>query len=272
MRRLDSVLREQVFTPVPGGACLTVVDRPADGPAAATVCIAHGLTGDRVGPAELLAQLSAELCRRARVRVVRFDMRGSGDSGGEFHETTFTGMTDDFAAVAAGHAPAGTPLVCAGISIGGVPAALGAHRLWRQGELQVAGVALMSSDLIEGIRFGTGGVTAIRGGEFHLPEAFFREREALRPRTLLLETGVPYMLVYGRHDAKIAAEAAWFSGHGGEVVEVDSDHLFESGTARAHLLTAWTRFLDHVLRPPGRGNGRPTGPPVAAPPGEGGKR
>jgi pimeloyl-ACP methyl ester carboxylesterase len=177
-------------------------------------------------------------------------MRGSGDSPGEFGQTTFAGMVGDFVAVAARHAVSGLPVVCAGISIGGVPATVGAHRLWRDGDVKVAGVVLMSSDLVEGVRFGAGAVTAIRGGEFHLPETFFRERESIRPRALLRQTALPFLLVYGRGDDKAAAESAWFRQNGGDVVAIDGDHLFESTAARQALLAAWLAFLIPVVAGP----------------------
>lgn len=244
---VTGVVREQLFTPVAGGHCLTVIDHPEPGPVHATIVLAHGLTGDRVGPVELLAQLSAQLCRTARARVVRFDLRGSGDSPGEFDRTSFAGMIEDFEVVASRHAEPGRPLVCAGISIGGVPAAVAAHQLWQQGRLEVAGVVLMSSDLIEGVRFGAAPVTPIRGGEFHLPQAFFREREAIRPRTLLQATGLPFLLVYGADDDKVATQSSWFSRNHGDVVAVAGDHLFESSAARAALLDAWMAFLTRVI-------------------------
>jgi cytidylate kinase len=245
-RSQGGVIRQQVFSLVDGGRCLVVVDRPLAGQAAATVILAHGLTGDRSGPAELLSGLSARLCAAAGVRVVRFDFRGSGDSGGEFGQTTFAGMTRAFAEIATRHAEPGRPVICAGISIGGVPAAVAACQLRREGPLDVAGVVLMSSDLIQGVRFGVAGLTAIRGGEFHLPQAFFRERERLYPRTLLSESGLPFLLIYGREDAKVAAETRWFAAHG-EVAELDSDHLFESSQARCALLGAWLKYLGPLL-------------------------
>ncbi|SEG94243.1 putative redox protein [Actinacidiphila yanglinensis] len=239
-----TVVREQLWVGPPGRRCLVVTDRPAAGDVLGTVCLAHGLTGDRAGPQDLLARLSARLCARLGVRVVRFDMTGSGDSECDFAATRFSGMAGDFVRVARATCPAGEPLVCAGISIGGVPAVMAAHELGLLDDgPRPAGVLLLSSDLIQGVRFATDGVTAIRGGEFHLPAAFFRERETIRPRDLLLATGLPFLLCYGTQDAKLAREATWFTGHGGTVRAVDSDHLFESSAARRVLADACARFL-----------------------------
>lgn len=248
------VVREQTWTGPPGGRCLVVVDRPADREPVGTLCLAHGLTGDRAGPNDLLAQLSASMCAELGLQVVRFDMMGSGDSDGDFAETRFAGMAADFVRVTRDVCAQDNPLVCAGISIGGVPAVMAAHQLTRERDAvpgpRPAGVLLLSSDLIQGVRFATEGVTAIRDGEFHLPAAFFRERETIRPRDLLLETGLPFLLCYGRADGKVAAQAEWFSGHGGRVIAVDSDHLFESGAARRTLTAACARFLGPLFTSP----------------------
>ncbi len=243
------VVREQSLLAVGSGRCLTVVDRPEKRPARATAVIAHGLTGDRSGPAELLSRLSARLCRSLGLRVVRFDFRCAADSSGEFEAMTFAGMTSDFVEVAARHAEPGRPVICSGISIGGVPAAVAAHRLLERGDLAMAGVVLMSSDLIEGVRFATEGPTAIRGGEFHLPETFFREREELKPRTLLIGTGLPYLLIYGSDDAKVSAAASWFAGRGGHAAAVEGDHLFQSARARSDLFHAWAAFVRKLALP-----------------------
>ena len=240
-----AVRRRQLWTPAAegDGRCLTVVDDPVGVEPCGTVCLAHGLTGDRSGPAELLAQLAAELCRRCAVRVVRFDARGSADSGGTFEATTFAGMADDFVSVARAHTVPGLPLVAAGISIGGVPAVQAATRLAGDGPLRLGGVLLLSSDLIEGVRFAAEGRTAIRGGEFHLPPSFFRERERIRPRGELMALGVPSALVYGSADTKLADAAAWFAARGTEVTPVECDHLFESQRSRRVLFDACAAFV-----------------------------
>lgn len=235
------VRRRQLWTPTPEGACFTVVDEPADRPPEFAVCLAHGLTGDRSGPVGLLSELSAELARRCTARVVRFDATGSGESTGSFADTTFAAMAADFAAVAEQHVPADLPLVAAGISIGGVPAVQAATRLARVRRL--IGVLLLSSDLLQGIRFAAEDPQPIRGGEFALPVSFFREREALRPRDELRALGVPVALVYGGADTKLEKAAGWFAETGAAVTRVDADHLFGSSDARRQVLAACEGFL-----------------------------
>lgn len=245
---VSSIRRAQSFLSVPGGSCLATIDTPADVPAVASIVIAHGLTGDRVGPVELLSRLSAQLCSITAAQVVRFDFRGSGDSPGEFSATTFNGMASDFVAVAYATCPSQLPVVCAGISIGGVPAVMAAHGMKTSGKRDIAAVVLMSSDLVENVRFAVDAVAAIREGEFHLPARFFREREGVRPRQLLVETAVPFLLVHGRADHKLVAAAPWFADHGGRVVQTDGDHLFETPAARQALIDAWVSFLTRESR------------------------
>jgi alpha/beta superfamily hydrolase len=234
--------RRQVFVDVAGGWCFTVLDEPA-GPARGLVVCAHGLTGDRSGPAELLAQWAVSVGDLG-VAVVRFDFRGSGESSGCWADTTFAGMVSDLVAVGqwARSLVGPVPLVTAGISIGGVPAAMAAS------PLDAAGTLLMSSDLIEDVRFATNGSTPIRGGEFHLPHGFFRERERLRPRTVLAGRGRPWGLIYGTEDDKLRKAADDFTALGAWVRAVpNTGHLFESADARAALARYSKEFLRRVL-------------------------
>ncbi|WP_165956002.1 alpha/beta hydrolase [Streptomyces hainanensis] len=241
------MIREQRWIRSGGVRCLVVVDTPTRQPARGALCFAHGLTGDRVGPTELLSRLAAELCEAAGIRVVRFDARGSGDSEGKFEDTTFASMTEDFTRVALDTCPRDTPLICAGISIGGVPAVLAAEQLRTLDGPRPVGVLLLSSDLIQDVRFVTEEITPIREGEFHLPDTFFRERETIRPRDILLSTGLPFALVYGDADSKVATQAAWFHARGGKVASLASDHLFENPSARRALFDFGLDFVNETL-------------------------
>jgi pimeloyl-ACP methyl ester carboxylesterase len=191
----------------------------------------------------LLAQWAAGLAADG-VAVLRFDFRGSGESSGAWTDTTFGTMLSDQVAVGtwARESLGALPLVTAGISIGGVPAALAAPRLG------AVGTMLLSSDLIEGVRFGVNGSTPIRGGEFHLPHRFFRERELLRPRTELHRWGRPWALIHGARDAKVRAAAAELAQLGCRLREIDdADHLFESAAARTALLGHSKALIDEIL-------------------------
>jgi hypothetical protein len=240
------VRRHQLFTELPTGRCLTVVDDPVEVAPRGTVVVAHDLTGDRSGPGGLLAFLAAALCDGCQVRVVRFDTRGSGDSSGAFQDVSFADMTEDFLAVVRAHALADRPLVCAGFGIGGVLATLAVNELVSAGDPRPRAVLLVSSRLAEGVRFDVGPVEPMRGGEFHLPEAFFRERESLRPRSALLASGLPFLLVYGAKDVELAACAPWFAQRG-TTVAIESGRGFETSDARADLVRACATYVTKLL-------------------------
>jgi hypothetical protein len=234
--------RQEEIVDVPGGWCFAVLDRPAGEPRALIVC-AHGLTGDRSGPAELLSHWAAGQAADG-VAVLRFDFRGSGESSGSWTGTTFDAMISDQVSIGtwARETLGPVPVITAGISIGGVPAALAAPRL------DAVGTLLMSSDLIEGVRFGVNGSTPIRAGEFHLPHRFFRERELLRPRTELHRWGRPWGLIHGAEDSKVRKAAAELADLGAWVREIPgTDHLFESADARAALIGHSRAFVNQVL-------------------------
>jgi alpha-beta hydrolase superfamily lysophospholipase len=235
--------REERLVRVAGGRCAATLDRPCAGPRALVV-LAHGLTGERVGPAGLLAGWTRGLAR-AGIAAVRFDARGAGDSSGRFHGLTFAGMESDYLAVAAWAAGrvGPVPVVAAGISMGGVTAVLAAPRLPR-----LAGVLLLSADLLE---LGDAPVPdapgTMRDGEFELGLPFLAERHALRPRGVLAALGVPCLLVYGTLDGEVAEAAPALRALGTETAGVPAaGHLFESVRARARLLHDTTRFVERL--------------------------
>lgn len=240
------VRRRQLFTDVRRGRCLTVVDDPVDNAPRGTLVLAHALTGDRSGPGGLLAFLAASLCESCQIRVVRFDTRGSGDSSGAFQDMRFADMTEDFLSVIDSHAVPERPLFCAGLGVGGVPATLAASGLVAGGGPRPRAVLLLSSALVEEACFDVGTVEPMRVGEFHLPEAFFRERETLRPRSALLASGLPFLLAYGTKDERLAARASWFAQRG-TTVGIDSGHHFETPTARADLVRACATYVTKLL-------------------------
>ncbi|MEX2256233.1 MAG: alpha/beta fold hydrolase [Acidimicrobiia bacterium] len=235
--------RREHVVHVEGGHLLCVTDHPAGEPKA-TAIICHGLTGDRVGPQRLLTVLAEELVMFGFVSV-RFDFRGSGDSSGVFAETTFAGMCDDLRSVAAwAEREYSTPaLTLLGVSIGGVIPALCAREL-----PGVTGVALISSDLVEDVVFPIHGNVPIRGGEFHLPDSFYREREDLYPLTELYESGIPAKLFYGARDEKLVEAADRFAAVGLPTHPARGQgHLFEDVDERGQLGRRIARFLCSTL-------------------------
>jgi hypothetical protein len=58
------------------------------------VLLLHGLTGDKTGSHRLFVHMARALAANG-IAALRFDMRGSGDSEGEFQDTTLTGEVRD---------------------------------------------------------------------------------------------------------------------------------------------------------------------------------
>jgi hypothetical protein len=235
---MSPVEQQQQFVAVPGGECLVTLDRTDT--CRATVVCAHGLTGDRSGPMELLSDWSHALAT-AGYAVVRLDFRGSGDSSGSWAETSFPGMVSDFVAVSAwARDTVDAPLVAAGISTGGVVACLASA------DVLPIGLLLLSSDFWEDPD-PTDRVKPIRDGEFHEPEALGRGRRLLQPRVVLGALPIPTCLVYGTEDDLLMQELPALSGLMTTKRPVPgSGHLFESRRARDELRVASLSFLSEV--------------------------
>ncbi|MFE6915486.1 alpha/beta hydrolase [Streptomyces rubiginosohelvolus] len=233
--------RTEQIVPVPGGHCFVVLDEPDTAPTALVAC-GHGLTGDRCGPAELLSQWAGDSARFG-VAVARMDFRGSGDSSGIWADTTFDGMVSDYLAVTAwakSRYP-DAPLVHAGLSTGGVIAAMAAAR-----RPDVDGLLLMSTDFWEEPDprpF----VEVVREGEFHEPLMMPPERDALRARDVLAGLACPKRLIYGAQDKFLLSELPRLVACGVEAVPVPGvGHLFEGIAERRTLLAHTRSFLEEL--------------------------
>ncbi|MEN3305745.1 MAG: uncharacterized protein V7603_1947 [Micromonosporaceae bacterium] len=219
--------RRQLVVPSAGGWLVASVDEPA-GPAGVVV-IAHDLLADRTGPARAGAMLGAALAEGG-LSCLRFDFTGAGDSAGRLRRGTWKRMTEDVVRICdwAYHHLGRLPLVLVGQGIGAVPvlqatAALPACR----------GVLLLDSDLLQDVRYVIGDSVAIKRGQWHLPEGFFREREGLRPRAVAVAAPVPTVLAYGIHDEKAVAGAAELSGTAVRTVPLPDGHPFRAGHTAA---------------------------------------
>ncbi|MCU1496879.1 MAG: hypothetical protein JWM47_832 [Acidimicrobiales bacterium] len=189
--------------PLGAGASLAVVDDLPATAARATLVVAHGLTGDRVGPQRLFAFLAARLAE-AGVRTTRFDHRGAGESSGSSEAVTFAAMAEDLGAVLDDIGPStdGRPLALLGMSLGAITAARVAA-----GRDDVDAVIIVSHELEDDppLPPADGRVGA---GWFQLPPSFFAERARLSPRSDLRSRGLPVLQLVGELDEKVQAATA----------------------------------------------------------------
>lgn len=208
-----------------------VIDEPKIG-SKGNILVCHGLTGDRSGPQNLLSILSKSLAGNG-FRVIRFDFRGSGDSSGTFYNTTFKSMLEDFHKVNnfCMEKFNSSNIGVLGMSIGGVIASLASI------QVKAKALALISSDIIEGITFGVHGQYAIRNGHFLLPETFWREREKIFPRyELSIHQHMQKYLCFGELDHKVEEASSELRNIGFSCRKFsDVNHLFEKYNARLEL-------------------------------------
>jgi alpha/beta superfamily hydrolase len=111
----------------PAGALSVAVDTTTDLPqrGLAVICHPHPLQGGTMDN-KVVTTVARALVQRGW-RVVRFNYRGVGGSGGSWDEGR--GEVDDALAVIAAHRIAGEPLVLGGFSFGGFVAASAAAKL-----------------------------------------------------------------------------------------------------------------------------------------------
>lgn len=233
MRRTDLLLEGE------DGEHLAVVDDSPDGSARALVVVVHGLTGDRVGPNRLFVSLAAELLQCA-TRVVRFDLRGAGDSSGDVCDTTFSGMVADTNRVIehARRTDPSLPLVLVGMSLGALVASLVAAQ-----RRDVAGVVLVAHVLSDDAppppldgRVGAGHIA--------MPPSFFAERALLQPRSAIMAADTSILEIVGSHDSRPGRDPSpWRS-----VTVPGADHLFASCESRSTLIALTREFVETLTQ------------------------
>lgn len=178
--------------------------------------MAHGFTDDKVSDNRLFVRFA----RQARERgfaVLRFDFAGSGDSEGEFSDTTVTGEIEDLeSAIAYGRAiPCleEAPVYLIGYSLGGAVAIAAAARdqsvqgvvCWAPvSDLTAVFSTILGSETLLAAQ--QGGAIACRNdsGQFMLKAGFFRDLELHDPAEDLKSLSPrPSLLIQGTADEKV---------------------------------------------------------------------
>ncbi len=202
------------------------VDRPLKLPEA-TIILCHGLTGDKVGPQQLLSNLSFNLAKTFQLEVIRFDFCGSGLSSGAFDATSFQSMLEDalFVANKTTH-----PVIWMGISTGGLIALMAAAKR-RQKEPLV----IISNGIAEDLNFQglDSSLVSLRNGQLYLNKDYFIDRLKLSPRKNFLKKCEKVSVVLGENDKKHFKEKESLTNLNVNTYVVDSaDHLFTKPLTR----------------------------------------
>lgn len=258
-----SAAEKRVEIPVDGGPIVATLETPDAGGPTAAVLMLHGFTGTRdelavEGAGEGVFERAARLFAEAGVASLRIDFRGSGESGGEWRDTTFAGQIADAVAaldwMRAAPELDGVETVALGWSQGGLVAAhLAAERpdlaalvLWAPAQNP-----LWNFSGFLGVETTMKALTAAPqdeitfdlpwGGETTLRAAFWQEMARTDPVAAVARYPGPLLVIVGTRDDVVgpqpAAGAVFLRYHGGpqELVVLDTDHVFGVSAGPATL-------------------------------------
>jgi alpha/beta superfamily hydrolase len=240
---------------VPGGPVVGTLESPEGATPAVAVLLLHGFTDSRDGLAvaetdEGVFSRTARILAENGVASLRIDFRGSGDSGGEWRDTTFSGQIAD--AVAAYDWLRSQE----GIDPGRT-AALG----WSQGGLVAAHLAAERPDLaalvlwapVQNALWNFSGFLGVEttmtalgappdqeitvplpgGDESTLRAAFWQEMALTHPVAAAALYAGPLMVIVGARDEVVTPQPSggevFLRYHPGpeELVVLDTDHAFD---------------------------------------------
>ncbi|MGF1658020.1 MAG: alpha/beta hydrolase family protein [Rubrimonas sp.] len=206
-----------IFIRTPQGRIAGALAGPRDSRPVAAVLLLHGYTGARdeipvAGGEGMFARTARAFAERG-VATLRIDFLGSGESDGDWADTTFEGQARDVGhaleSLAAEFGPAGARLGALGYSQGGLVALKAAAggaafdriALWNPvlDPADTYGRILGAPTLAEGAARHAAGERRIVGASGLRP-AFFADVAAADPRADAAATTAPMLIVAGRDD------------------------------------------------------------------------
>jgi dienelactone hydrolase len=221
------------------------------------VIMCHGFTGHKAETHRLFVKAARDFARHG-IAALRFDFRGSGDSGGEFREMTVSREVEDAAAamdylvsrpeVDPGH------VGVLGLSLGGCVAACLAGREARVKALvlwaAVAHLARLADRLA--LEFGSSELLDMQGWD--LGRCFLDDVERIRPLEEVARYLGPSLVVHGSNDETVppldASDYRLALGGGCRVHMVEgADHVFSNLGYESEAIGLSRDFLVEVLRP-----------------------
>lgn len=267
---------EEVIRFDSGGAEVVGTLSLPEGAPAPVVLLFHGFTGTRDELAiattdEGVFSRTARLLREAGYASLRIDFRGSGDSAGDFADTTFEGqIADGLAAVdwlRADPRVSGSDLGIIGWSQGGLVAtavagrsgAPGAVALWAAVATPEATFRGILGDAVVDAGLATGDsaleITLPWGAVIGLKQGYFDQLRSVDPvKEISAYTG-PLFVAQGTLDTTVLPASAdlLIAGHKGaqETFIAEMDHVFNAFTGPQTLdqmVAATIAFLDANLK------------------------
>jgi uncharacterized protein len=221
------------------------------------VLMCHGFTGQRMEAHFLFVKAARALCAEGFV-VLRFDFRGSGESGGSFRDMTISGEIED--AIAALQVLRAEPGVDArrvaliGLSMGGLIAACTAARDGEVGALVLWSAAADMGELIRDrwqmpTESGAGTCKYYEHGAFEIGAGFMQDAMRVKPLEEIAQFHGAALIAHGDDDQTVPLTharrymAAIPGGDARLYVVEDADHTFATVAHESDVIAETVRFL-----------------------------
>ncbi len=231
--------------------CFGILHRPDEPRGLVVLC--HGYSGSHIGAKYYFRDLARRLADRG-LAVLRFDQRGSGDSGGDFADQTVASsvqdVTNGIRAVQDRDIPA-EPLGILGHSKGGTIAAVYADDHDVDALATWSTVADYTAVWPDGYhRYAEGRETvAVLGFEVRTASAF--EPEEYDLPAIFGRLDCPLFMAHGRSDRTVPLDhmhrLADAAGDPDTLILDDSDHIFSDPEERAELVEATADWFADTL-------------------------
>jgi fermentation-respiration switch protein FrsA (DUF1100 family) len=223
--------------------------------------IVHGYGGERVGPHRMFVKLARRLVAANKQAVLRFDMRGCGESPGDFEAATLGTQVEDTMAAFAylrGHTAVDpSRMALLGFSMGGCVVALCAPSLTPRALLLWSPV-LYPREVLEHIweEDIPGGTNWVDGKLDHnglvVGWDFYQSLAEAEPLQALTAYPGPLLVVHGSQDERVPlanGEAAANATPQGKLFLIEgADHTYNSSRWESALIDKTAEWMGKVLR------------------------